>query len=573
VVDGDAALGEQLFDIAVGQAVAQVPADGDRDHVGWEPESGKRRPLELWAGGSRSTHPLSLLGQARPSPPGLDDATDPFDPTFAEGVEVTHWNGTPIRRAIERNAEHQGGGNADARLARGLDALTIRTLGRTRLPDEEWVDVTYRTRRGGVHEARVRWNTYQPVEPSPFADPREAVLAGVQANDSPLARSAALGLDAQTSTVNLVRRDLFTRPRPGRALSGPDEIASELPTVLRARIRATSIGDVLHLRIFTFLVPDPDGFIDEVLRLIRKRPTVGLVIDVRGNGGGDIRAAERLLQLLTPRRIEPEPAQFIVSPLIRRLCLANGEGEVDLRTWTQSVLDAVETGATFSTGFPIGSADEANRRGQGYYGPVVLVTDARCYSATDIFAAGFQDHEIGPVLGVAAHTGAGGANVWTHELLHDLLPGRYAVLKPLPRKATFRVAIRRTMRVGAHAGELLEDVGVAATTIHPITERDLLHDNPDLIEAAARLIAAEPVRRLKATFKRRGERLAVHVETAQLDRLDAYLDGRPIGSWDITDDHCDFEIHPTATPKPLLRLEGHHHNQLAAVQQTSIPNQ
>jgi hypothetical protein len=36
VVDLDAALGQQLLDVAVGQAVAQVPADRGRDHLGWE---------------------------------------------------------------------------------------------------------------------------------------------------------------------------------------------------------------------------------------------------------------------------------------------------------------------------------------------------------------------------------------------------------------------------------------------------------------------------------------------------------------------------------------------------------
>ena len=37
--------------------------------------------------------------------------------------------------------------------------------------------------------------------------------------------------------------------------------------------------------------------------------------------------------------------------------------------------------------------------GQTYHGPVVLITDALCYSTTDIFAAGFQDHDLGFVLG------------------------------------------------------------------------------------------------------------------------------------------------------------------------------
>jgi len=47
------------------------------------------------------------------------------------------------------------------------------------------------------------------------------------------------------------------------------------------------------------------------------------------------------------------------------------------------------------------------------------------------------------------------------------------------------VAIRRTTRVGAHAGELLEDLGVTADTTHDTTDRDLLHDNTDLLKAAA----------------------------------------------------------------------------------------
>ena len=52
-------------------------------------------------------------------------------------------------------------------------------------------------------------------------------------------------------------------------------------------------------------------------------------------------------------------------------------------------------------------------------GPVVLITDARCYSTTDIFAAGFQDHKVGTILGTDNNTGAGGANVWTLELIRQ----------------------------------------------------------------------------------------------------------------------------------------------------------
>jgi hypothetical protein len=46
VVDLDAPLGQQLLHVPIGQAVAQVPADRDRDHLGWEPEPIERRPVD-----------------------------------------------------------------------------------------------------------------------------------------------------------------------------------------------------------------------------------------------------------------------------------------------------------------------------------------------------------------------------------------------------------------------------------------------------------------------------------------------------------------------------------------------
>jgi hypothetical protein len=44
VVDLDPALGEELFDVAVGQAEAQVPADREDDDIRWEAEAGKGGP-------------------------------------------------------------------------------------------------------------------------------------------------------------------------------------------------------------------------------------------------------------------------------------------------------------------------------------------------------------------------------------------------------------------------------------------------------------------------------------------------------------------------------------------------
>ena len=46
---------------------------------------------------------------------------------------------------------------------------------------------------------------------------------------------------------------------------------------------------------------DPVGFVEEFVRLIGLLPQNGLILDVRGNGGGHIFASEFTLQTLTPQ--------------------------------------------------------------------------------------------------------------------------------------------------------------------------------------------------------------------------------------------------------------------------------
>src|SRR5690606_665433 len=79
-----------------------------------------------------------------------------------------------------------------------------------------------------------------------------------------------------------------------------DGLESHLPGVFRAvTVRHSGAAndgpEYGYLRIFTFNVPDADVFIDEFVRLVRLLPDRGLIIDIRGNGGGLITAAEGLL--------------------------------------------------------------------------------------------------------------------------------------------------------------------------------------------------------------------------------------------------------------------------------------
>jgi hypothetical protein len=214
----------------------------------------------------------------------------------------------------------------------------------------------------------------------------------------------------------------------------------------------------------------------------------------------------------------------------------------------------------YSSALPITPVDGANAVGQRYFGPVVLVTDARCYSATDIFAAGFQDHRIGPVLGVDDNTGAGGANVWTHGLLKALLeiPSRHprTPYTNLPKQADMRVSIRRTLRVGALAGTPVEDLGVPSDVRHEMTRRDVLEGNLDLLDAAGALLAGMPVRRLDVTPSLGADgTLTLQVATAGVERLDVYVDGRPRTSADVSDGMSAVSV-AGVTGATRVRVEG-----------------
>ena len=69
------------------------------------------------------------------------------------------------------------------------------------------------------------------------------------------------------------------------------------------------------------------------------------------------------------------------------------------------------------------------------------------------------------------------------------MAGPESPIEALPNGANMRVAIRRTTRVGANAGLPLEDLGVVPDKTHELTRNDVLNNNPDLINEAARILS------------------------------------------------------------------------------------
>lgn len=432
------------------------------------------------------------------------------------GEPVRAWNGVPFPRALERAALRTAGANAAACRAQALAALTMRPLAKRPPPDEDWVAVQFGA-DPTTPELRVEWRV--------LTLPEHHTRQGAS-------------VDMQVDALRRARRTLFALPAPfakpamsagGARVSGTT-VATGAPRLFTAAELQVGRLRVGYVRVNTFLTRDADAFVTELARLLTLLPPRGLILDVRDNGGGSVEAAERSLQLFTPHPIEPAPMQLRATLAVLALCgtqaPANPDRVTDLSPWRPSVQRALETGAPYSAALPITDPASCNVVGQRYHGPVVLLTSALCYSAADIFAAGFQDHRIGPVLGVHASTGAGGANVWPLGLLQRAL----GVPPGLPHGAELRVALRRSLRVGPNAGLELEERGVVPDHAHSLTKRDLLNDGPDLLAHAARLLLDQPWRQLDATLLP-GRRLKVRLRHA--DRLDTHWNNRPILSQDV----------------------------------------
>lgn len=485
-------------------------------------------------------------------------------PTFGRGVEVIYWNGAPIERAVEIAGERHAGSNLEARHARGIAGLTVRPMIVAPPPDEEWVVIGYRRPSGEELEFNADWVVVG------LPEDEQDVTPPLRAGRPTAIEPTAVGLDLEADVIRRVQKVLFAQhvfaakrrlkaiADAGDAVSGTD---STMPDIFNARVLRTAFGTYGYIRVRTFNVANDVPFVDEFARLLDRLPPAGLIIDVRGNGGGLIFAGERLLQLLTPNLIEPCRLQFLNTPATAELVRIHSS----LQPWVPSIQRAVETGATYSAAFPVTPAERCNDIGQRYYGPVVVITNALCYSTTDIFVAGFQDHRIGKILGTDLNTGAGGANVWTLDLLRRVFEsaGKPPPVRALPKSANMRVAIRRTLRVGPEAGTELEDLGVSPDEHHRMTRDDILYRNVDLINHAARMLCGAPTYGFGVKSERRGQEVIVDVAVRNIDRVDAFVDRRPSGSHDVGKAE-GVRIVLRAPAKATIDLEGHLRGQIVA---------
>jgi hypothetical protein len=310
--------------------------------------------------------------------------------------------------------------------------------------------------------------------------------------DKMLESSLFYGCDYDTLAVNNVKKGFYvaggekgkSRPKPEGWIWPPND------NPMRGRTVETEDGNLAgYIRIFSFATPDENEFVNDFLSILdnlKEKDIVGLIIDIRGNGGGLITACELLLAKLSGKKFKAQSFQFLCSGVTLDLTTRHSgrAGKIDLNPWKHSLINSKSTGETYSLGIPICKFPESLHQKREFTKPLVLITDALCYSAADMFAAGFQDLKLGKILGIHGNTGAGGANVWRHNQISDLWSHNREendLFFTLPAGTDITVAVRRTLRANGYP---LEDIGVIPDVQYKMTDKDITENNFNLITKA-----------------------------------------------------------------------------------------
>jgi C-terminal processing protease CtpA/Prc len=420
---------------------------------------------------------------------------------FAARVTITHWNGVPIGRAVSNHADLETAGRPDARLARALESLTIRPRRYLPPPDEDWVTISFTTESGEEREVRLEWRTVTLDDIDEALEPIEAV---------------SRAYDPTATDAQMAKKMLFAT---GVWASEQADDADAFAGTVSAREVTLGGRTYGHLRLYNFGVRDDQAFIDHVVSLIAGLPPIaGLIIDLRANPGGNVWAAEGLLQLFSPNPIEPTLFTLVASDMTRAMAQAPQNRHLD--PWTASLHSAVSSGASHAEPVALTPTARCNNRGQVYGGPVVAIVDANTYSAGDLFAAGFVDNRIGYLVSTDAATGGGGANVWTSSQVRDAL--RSTPFRDLELAgAEFTLSMRQALRYGRSRAPI-EDVGVEAQFVHATTKRDLTENNDDLLAFSAQVLETEPRSSLDVEWI---DDTTVRITSTGLDHLQLELDG------------------------------------------------
>ncbi len=407
------------------------------------------------------------------------------------GDELVALNGKPIRDVLAAMKKVSGGANNDAMVTSAIMNLSMIALAGSMIPADN--ELKYTLKHGTT--------TYE-ISSKYFA---------LINNPSCVEEASAEASRPQIHGAQQFDRGENPLIRDYKKLVLPPSIspfsAEETLPIGEFSTLETPAGKLLKFDLTTFLPEgnvSPDELIHQVKAILQKNQesVAALIIDMRSNGGGSIALAEGLTQLFTPKTIETMPVRLLPNEINLAMFLNSNQGQEN--GWSQDVRSGISVAARYTKLRTIISAEQANRYGQIWFKPVVILTDANCYSACDLFAAAMQDHGGATIIGTHETTGAGGANVMDYDtfksIFTEMSPNDNPFLK-LPGSQQMRVSWRQTVRVGKNKGQLIEDSGVKSDIVVRNVTSDVVAGESRALMTQVRMAIEQIIPRYKSSIQ------------------------------------------------------------------------
>lgn len=448
------------------------------------------------------------------------------------GDELISYNGLPAYEAAHALEPRALGANPAAQLRREIGLLSTKSQKRDFLPAQDHVELSLKNANGQIYQVKVPWISSGDLE---CLNPKSDKM-----KDSTTEKIIPLDMGLDDEQYLIYR---FYRQKSARKNS--DDFQDSADPILQFK-RITNQHGVFGVLKLESFVPEElsvDEVIAEVARILKTefKGTQGVIFDVRNNGGGYIALAEKMVQLFTPRTVQPLEFRLKNSSMNQTYWNRWPTDPFNLR-----MLEAQNLRTHYTRPLALNRVADVNKLDQAYFGPVAVLMNSNCYSSCDMFSAIMQDHQVGTIFGEDENTGAGGANNISIKDIFRSLPenlrGVFAV--PMPAGQDIGFSWRQTVRsFGTRRGDLIENTGIIADEVIPASAMDLVsEDSEQFATISERLLEAADERRSSVEFE--ASRADVPMNTAltikarwtHTTAIEFRLNGVTLGTIEVPED-------------------------------------
>ncbi|MBC7714037.1 MAG: hypothetical protein H7177_11910 [Rhizobacter sp.] len=393
------------------------------------------------------------------------------------GDELISYNKMTPQQFIESRKDIVATPTVDAALMQGMFDMYYRNLGGSLVPDRDAVNLVFKKASGSFMKIKVPWMVQ-------YND--SCINPQTQKNAGKAEGKKASRLAADSDIQMFKERRQFFKEMRKNFLSFFNKKKSFIADPAVETVDLSNASSTLHpdlsyknipwkgqnigwLQLTSFDAPKGvKAAVDEVRKVVSQKlnNTSAIVVDLRGNYGGQIVFAEEMAALFNPRPVKVLP--FFMRANDITLALYNSD-----MSWRDLILPQSTTNSIVGPG-TVTTESELLSVSQEYFGKVVLLTNSECFSSCDLFSAAMKDNNKAIIYGVDHSTMGGGANVWPMEAILDAFTAAHLPTK-LPQGISTRITGRHAHRLSS--GKLIEDAGVETDKLLFETDADII--DPD----------------------------------------------------------------------------------------------